>query len=164
MVVKVTVTGGRSRRAASPTGTRACWTGPNRVGVLGLTLPRLTDYDRQLAQRLAGLVADMIVTNDNYTDAFTRVRTSGPLSLSAHMRWRAHRELHRAHRGRLARAAIRTSDSRHAQLAGVGGQSAAEPTGLSADRDRAARGATTRWPLSCGQDAFDVVRCEEVRR
>jgi serine phosphatase RsbU (regulator of sigma subunit) len=62
--------------------------GSNRVGVLGFTLPRLTDYDRQLAQRLAGLVADMIVTNDSYTDAFTRVRTAGPLSLSAHMQWR----------------------------------------------------------------------------
>jgi hypothetical protein len=61
--------------------------GSNRVGVLGLTLPRLTDYDRQLARRLAGLVADMIVTNDSYTDAFTRVRTAGPLSLSAHMQW-----------------------------------------------------------------------------
>ncbi len=62
--------------------------GSNRVGVLGLTLPRLADYDRQLAQRLAGLVADMIVTNDDYTDAFTRVRTARPLSLSAHMQWR----------------------------------------------------------------------------
>jgi serine phosphatase RsbU (regulator of sigma subunit) len=61
--------------------------GSNRVGVLGLTLPRLTDYDRQLAQRLAGLVADMIVTNDDYTDTFTRVRTAGPLALSAHMQW-----------------------------------------------------------------------------
>ncbi|WP_448610438.1 PP2C family protein-serine/threonine phosphatase [Geodermatophilus sp. URMC 60] len=61
--------------------------GSNRVGVLALTLPRLTDYDRQLAQRLAGLVADMIVTNDNYTDAFTRVRTAGPLTLSAHLQW-----------------------------------------------------------------------------
>src|SRR3712207_5034478 len=62
--------------------------GSNRVGVLGLTLPRLGDYDRQLAQRLAGLVADMIVTNDSYTDAFARVRTARPLSLSAHMQWR----------------------------------------------------------------------------
>jgi Stage II sporulation protein E (SpoIIE) len=62
--------------------------GSDRVGVLGLTLPRLDDHDRQLAQRLAGLVADMIVTNDNYTDAFTRVRTVGPLTLAAHMQWR----------------------------------------------------------------------------
>jgi serine phosphatase RsbU (regulator of sigma subunit) len=61
--------------------------GSNRVGVLGLTLPRVTDYDRQLAQRLAGLVADMVVTNDAYTDAFTRVRTAAPLTLSAHMQW-----------------------------------------------------------------------------
>jgi serine phosphatase RsbU (regulator of sigma subunit) len=61
--------------------------GSDRVGVLGLTLPRLDDHDRQLAQRLAGLVADMIVTNDNYTDAFTRVRTVRPLTLSAHLQW-----------------------------------------------------------------------------
>ena len=61
--------------------------GSNRVGVLGLTLPRLNDYDRQLAQQLAGLVADMIVTNDDYTDAFARVRTVAPLSLSAHLQW-----------------------------------------------------------------------------
>ena len=61
--------------------------GSNRVGVLGLTLPRLNDYDRQLAQRLAGLVADMIVTNDDYTDGFARVRTVAPLSLSAHLQW-----------------------------------------------------------------------------
>ncbi len=61
--------------------------GSDRVGVLGLTLPRLDDHDRQLAQRLAGLVADMIVTNDNYTDAFFRVRTVQPLTLSAHMQW-----------------------------------------------------------------------------
>ncbi len=61
--------------------------GSNRVGVLGLTLPRLNDYDRQLAQRLAGLVADMILTNDAYTDAFARVRTVAPLSLSAHLQW-----------------------------------------------------------------------------
>src|SRR3712207_4149225 len=63
------------------------------------------------------------------------------------------------HGQQFARATLGTR-----RLAGVGGQSAAEPTGLSADRDRAARGATTRWPLGCGQDAFDVVRCEEVRR
>ncbi|MCA1656897.1 MAG: serine/threonine-protein phosphatase [Actinobacteria bacterium] len=61
--------------------------GSDRLGVLGLTLPRLDDHDRQLAQRLAGLVADMIVTNDNYTDAFFRVRTVGPLTLAAHMQW-----------------------------------------------------------------------------
>ncbi len=61
--------------------------GSDRVGVLGLTLPRLDNHDRQLAQRLAGLVADMIVTNDNYTDAFFRVRTVQPLTLSAHMQW-----------------------------------------------------------------------------
>ncbi|WP_164702950.1 PP2C family protein-serine/threonine phosphatase [Modestobacter sp. KNN46-3] len=61
--------------------------GSDRVGVLGLTLPRLTGYDRQLARRLAGLVADMIVTNDDYTDAFTRVRTVGPLNLAAHLQW-----------------------------------------------------------------------------
>ena len=61
--------------------------GSDRVGVLGLTLPRVTDHDRQLAQRLAGLVADMVVTKDGYTDTFAQVRTVGPLSLAAHLQW-----------------------------------------------------------------------------
>jgi Stage II sporulation protein E (SpoIIE) len=61
--------------------------GSDRIGVLTLTLPRVDDVDRRLAQRVAGLVADMIVTKSMYTDTFERVRTREPMSLSAHLQW-----------------------------------------------------------------------------
>ncbi len=50
------------------------------------------------------------------------------------------------------------------EVGGVAGRTTAEPTGRSAVADRIVGRATTRWPLTCGQDACDVVRCEEVRR
>ena len=61
--------------------------GSDRVGVLAFTLPAVDDNDRRLAQRLAGLTADLIVTKSLYTDTFARVRTAAPMSLSAHMQW-----------------------------------------------------------------------------
>jgi serine phosphatase RsbU (regulator of sigma subunit) len=61
--------------------------GSDRVGVLAFTLPTVDDNDRRLAQRLAGLTADLIVTKSHYTDTFARVRTAAPMSLSAHMQW-----------------------------------------------------------------------------
>ena len=61
--------------------------GSDRVGVLAFTLPGVDDNDRRLAQRLAGLVADLIVTKSGYTGTFARVRTAAPMSLSAHLQW-----------------------------------------------------------------------------
>jgi serine phosphatase RsbU (regulator of sigma subunit) len=61
--------------------------GSDRVGVLALTLPEADDNDRRLAQRLAGLTADLVVTKSGYTDTFARTRMSGPMSLSAHLQW-----------------------------------------------------------------------------
>ena len=61
--------------------------GSDRVGVLGFTLPAVDDNDRRLAQRLAGLAADLIVTKSDYTDTFAQARTAAPMSLSAHMQW-----------------------------------------------------------------------------
>jgi len=61
--------------------------GSDRVGVLAFTLPGVDDNDRRLAQRLAGLTADLIVTKDLYTGTFARVRTAAPMSLSAHLQW-----------------------------------------------------------------------------
>ncbi|MBN1093039.1 serine/threonine-protein phosphatase [Blastococcus sp. TML/M2B] len=61
--------------------------GSDRVGVLGLTLPRVDDNDRRLAQRIAGLTADLVVTKSGYTDTFARTRMSSPMSLSAHLQW-----------------------------------------------------------------------------
>ncbi|MCZ2811715.1 PP2C family protein-serine/threonine phosphatase [Modestobacter sp. VKM Ac-2979] len=61
--------------------------GSDRVGVLAFTLPGVDDDDRRLAQRLAGLTADLIVTKSLYTGTFARVRAAAPLSLSAHLQW-----------------------------------------------------------------------------
>jgi hypothetical protein len=61
--------------------------GSDRVGVLAFTLPTVDDNDRRLAQRVAGLTADLIVTKSDYTDTFARVRTAAPMSLSAHLQW-----------------------------------------------------------------------------
>jgi hypothetical protein len=61
--------------------------GSDRVGVLGLTLPAVDDNDRRLAQRIAGLTADLVVTKSGYTDTFARTRMASPMSLSAHLQW-----------------------------------------------------------------------------
>lgn len=61
--------------------------GSSRIGVLALTLSAVDDNDRRLAQRLAGLTADLIVTKSDYTTTFDRVRTAAPMSLSAHLQW-----------------------------------------------------------------------------
>ncbi len=61
--------------------------GSDRVGVLALTLPRVDDNDRRLAQRIAGLTADLVVTKSGYTDTFARTRMTNPMSLSAHLQW-----------------------------------------------------------------------------
>lgn len=62
--------------------------GSDRVGVLALTLPEVDDNDRRLAQRLAGLTADLVVTKSLYTDTFARTRMTAPMSLSAHLQWK----------------------------------------------------------------------------
>lgn len=59
--------------------------GSDRVGVLAFSLPTVQEEDRRLAQRLAGLVADMVVTKSHYTDTFTRVRVTQPMTLSAQL-------------------------------------------------------------------------------
>ena len=59
--------------------------GSDRVGVLAFTIDQVDDDDRRLARRLAGLVADMVVTKDMYTDTFFNARASRPMSLSAQL-------------------------------------------------------------------------------
>jgi stage II sporulation SpoE-like protein len=61
--------------------------GSDRIGVLAFTLSAVDDNDRRLAQRLAGLTADLIVTKSGYTTIFDQVRTAAPMSLSAHLQW-----------------------------------------------------------------------------
>ncbi len=61
--------------------------GTDRVGVVAFTLDVVDDHDRRLARRLAGLVADMLVTKSMYTDRFFQARRQRPMSLSAEMQW-----------------------------------------------------------------------------
>jgi serine phosphatase RsbU (regulator of sigma subunit) len=61
--------------------------GTDRVGVLVFTLDTVDDHDRRLSRRLAGLVADMLITKSMYTDRFFQARRRQPMSLSAEMQW-----------------------------------------------------------------------------
>ncbi|MEU6663063.1 PP2C family protein-serine/threonine phosphatase [Streptomyces sp. NPDC046821] len=61
--------------------------GSDHVGVLVLTLDTVGDDDRRLLRRLAGLVADMLITKNAYTDQFFQARRREPMSLSAEMQW-----------------------------------------------------------------------------
>jgi serine phosphatase RsbU (regulator of sigma subunit) len=61
--------------------------GTDRVGVLAFTLDKVDAQDRRLSRRLAGLVADMLITKSMYTDRFFQARRRQPLSLSAEMQW-----------------------------------------------------------------------------
>jgi phosphoserine phosphatase RsbU/P len=61
--------------------------GSDQVGVMAVTLDTVDDDDRRLLRRLAGLVADLIVTKDSYTDTFTLARRSAPMSVAAEIQW-----------------------------------------------------------------------------
>ncbi|MEV4110161.1 PP2C family protein-serine/threonine phosphatase [Nonomuraea sp. NPDC049695] len=61
--------------------------GSDEVGVMALTLSRVDDDDRRLLRRLAGLVADMLVTKNGYTDQFFLARRRRPMSVSAEIQW-----------------------------------------------------------------------------
>ncbi|MGP3937472.1 PP2C family protein-serine/threonine phosphatase [Nonomuraea sp. KM88] len=61
--------------------------GSDQVGVMALTLDAVTDDDRRLLRRLAGLVADMLVTKNAYTDQFFLTRRREPMSVSAEIQW-----------------------------------------------------------------------------
>ncbi|MEV0664697.1 PP2C family protein-serine/threonine phosphatase [Actinomadura luteofluorescens] len=61
--------------------------GSDEIGVMALTLDTVDDDDRRLLRRLAGLVADMLVTKSSYTDQFFRARRRRPMSVSAEIQW-----------------------------------------------------------------------------
>ena len=61
--------------------------GSDEVGVMALTLDTVEDGDRRLLRRLAGLVADMLVTKDAYTDRFFQARRRQPMSVAAEIQW-----------------------------------------------------------------------------
>ncbi|MER7505164.1 PP2C family protein-serine/threonine phosphatase [Nonomuraea pusilla] len=61
--------------------------GSDQVGVMALTLDAVTDDDRRLLRRLVGLVADMLITKNSYTDQFFLARRREPMSVSAEIQW-----------------------------------------------------------------------------
>lgn len=61
--------------------------GSDEIGVMTLTLDTVDDNDRRLLRRLAGLVADMLVTKNNYTDQFFVARRRRPMGLAAEIQW-----------------------------------------------------------------------------
>lgn len=61
--------------------------GSDQVGVLVLSLDAVDDDDRRLLRRLAGLVADMLVTKHHYTDQFFLARRREPMSVAAEIQW-----------------------------------------------------------------------------
>ncbi|MFE4827306.1 PP2C family protein-serine/threonine phosphatase [Streptomyces sp. NPDC056672] len=61
--------------------------GSDQVGVMVLTVDAVDDDDRRLLRRLAGLVADMIVTKDTYTDRFFQARRRAPMGVAAEIQW-----------------------------------------------------------------------------
>ncbi|WP_371640324.1 PP2C family protein-serine/threonine phosphatase [Streptomyces virginiae] len=61
--------------------------GSDTVGVMVLTLDDVGQDDRRLLRRLAGLVADLLVTKNAYTDQFFLARRREPMSVSAEIQW-----------------------------------------------------------------------------
>jgi serine phosphatase RsbU (regulator of sigma subunit) len=61
--------------------------GSDQVGVMALTLDAVGADDRRLLSRLAGLVADLLVTKNAYTDQFFQARRREPMSVSAEIQW-----------------------------------------------------------------------------
>ena len=61
--------------------------GAARLGVMAVTLSEVDDVARSLADSLAGVVAALIITRGQCTDAYTAIRRSEKFSLAAEMQW-----------------------------------------------------------------------------
>ena len=61
--------------------------GASRLGVMSVTLSEVDDVARSLADSLAGVVAALVVTRGQCTDAYTAIRRSEKFSLAAEMQW-----------------------------------------------------------------------------
>ena len=61
--------------------------GTDRVGVLGVTVRQVDELARRSARRLAGLVAEVLVTKGQYTDLLFVARRRRPTTLAAEMQW-----------------------------------------------------------------------------
>ncbi|GGU89661.1 hypothetical protein GCM10010260_24900 [Streptomyces filipinensis] len=61
--------------------------GGDQVGVMAVTLDSVDDHDRRILRRIAGLVADLLVTKHGYSDLFFGVRRREPMSVAAEIQW-----------------------------------------------------------------------------
>ena len=61
--------------------------GAERLGVLGLTLPSIDGALRERCDWLATLVAELLVSKDQYTDRYSLTRRRQPMSPAAEMQW-----------------------------------------------------------------------------
>jgi len=61
--------------------------GAARLGVMSVTIPTVDDDARALADSLAGVVAALLVTRGQCTDAYTTLRRTEKFSLAAEMQW-----------------------------------------------------------------------------
>ncbi|WP_030643905.1 PP2C family protein-serine/threonine phosphatase [Streptomyces flaveus] len=61
--------------------------GGDQVGVMAVTLDGVDDHDRRLLFRIAGLVADLLVTKHGYSDLFFDVRRGEAMSVAAEIQW-----------------------------------------------------------------------------
>ena len=59
----------------------------DRLGVLELSFDVVDDGRRQAARRLAGVVAELIVSRNFYGDSFPRARRRAEMTLAAEMQW-----------------------------------------------------------------------------
>ena len=61
--------------------------GAARLGVMCVTMPNVDDDARALADSLGGVVAALLVTRGQCTDAYTTLRRTEKFSLAAEMQW-----------------------------------------------------------------------------
>jgi serine/threonine protein phosphatase PrpC len=61
--------------------------GTDRVGVLAVSFPELTDARRLLARRLAAVTTDLVLTKGMHTDVYFRARRTRAMTLAAEMQW-----------------------------------------------------------------------------
>jgi serine phosphatase RsbU (regulator of sigma subunit) len=61
--------------------------GAERLGVLGLTLPRVDDALRKRCSWLATLIAELLLSKNQYTDSYSLARRRQPMSPAAEMQW-----------------------------------------------------------------------------
>lgn len=67
--------------------------GASRLGVLQLTFTLIDDEIREACDDLAGLVAELVVCRDQYTDLFLRARRGEQMSFAAELCWNVLRPL-----------------------------------------------------------------------